>query len=934
MNLRGIELIDKVIEYIKSGKSDIKIPVPQPVSKKLLDKARIKGDLELSPSMKRFMEFDVSWFANRFEIFDDTESLEFAPVSVAIALRDGLNDDVFWTCFKKLPSPMPQSDCLPLDTGSETMRILFLGIKDKYGEYPVLNLDIDDTPCIDLAASGFDIWLAGYSGLIPDTSVYYKNDNEETSKSLFSNTDGLDCDYCDEMEDENEEDAAEEKPKNKSKKKIKITEENLAKMSKTDLENAFADSMENKDEEIAKSILNELQKRYPEEKKWKKNAVYQAIFSDNTEYAKILIELGAKPDNEDLWLACHGRSAEMIRLVVDSGAEINSKGKDRGYPLDIAAEHNNIDAVKYLLDHGAIARPSSFYDAISQFYSRKNGEDDSIEILKLLIKAGGKIDDRTEGGWTPLIQAVENGLFKVLKFLIDQGADINAVDYKGSNSILVAWEKDRKEIFDYLVLKGASKDIRNDDGISFSDIFDETGKFPKKFQVRLFETASVQTIKARIKFYFPVPRYDDDIHVAPLFNYLENLVKAGIAGSNKFAPDFSDFEWIKNLPKKPGKPDMKSIKEFSVEFKVKGISSEAFSVWILNFFKKSFSTKYAITELEITGETDDKNAILIDTEKAKKWIENGMPEKFSMWKEIPFETTESKAGKICHVETEIKMDEDIPYCIENAVRNTALYFKEFDIKSKYSNDHIWIDLKSAGEKIDFTYRYLGGNKNEKYNCNIELTKILFINAFIKADKKFKVKKFVWSLGVEYGISEPTSEPDDDQSNDNDKIEVSPSNRATCKGCKKKIDKGILRFAFETEFESYNYFHLECAAKKKDKRFKKAIDNYKGEIPDKDKLLTLASSAKSGGSPSVYPYAEHAKTSRSKCIKCGKAIEKDGLRIAIEREYESSAGGMMTGTGYLHVECAKDWENISLDSVLKNSLNLDEKDKNILNKELV
>ena len=144
------------------------------------------------------------------------------------------------------------------------------------------------------------------------------------------------------------------------------------------------------------------------------------------------------------------------------------------------------------------------------------------------------------------------------------------------------------------------------------------------------------------------------------------------------------------------------------------------------------------------------------------------------------------------------------------------------------------------------------------------------------------------------------------------IEISPSSRAQCRGCKKKIDKGELRFAESymlpgTDQEGKRYFHLKCAAEKAGAGLQEAMNGYEGEIPDKAGLEELIKKAppKKGGKPTKFPSADRAPTGRAKCIQCSEAIEKDSWRVAIEREIDT--GTFMTkGAGYLHPGCALEW----------------------------
>jgi hypothetical protein len=141
------------------------------------------------------------------------------------------------------------------------------------------------------------------------------------------------------------------------------------------------------------------------------------------------------------------------------------------------------------------------------------------------------------------------------------------------------------------------------------------------------------------------------------------------------------------------------------------------------------------------------------------------------------------------------------------------------------------------------------------------------------------------------------------------IEPAKSGRASCRTCKGKIEKGALRFgeevpnAFSDSGEmSYQWHHLECAAKKKPGPLKATLASYTGEIPNRADLEKSMDEAARTEKPSTFPYAERASTSRSSCQECEEKIEKGQLRVAIEREVETGTF-MRKSAGYLHPACA-------------------------------
>ncbi len=140
------------------------------------------------------------------------------------------------------------------------------------------------------------------------------------------------------------------------------------------------------------------------------------------------------------------------------------------------------------------------------------------------------------------------------------------------------------------------------------------------------------------------------------------------------------------------------------------------------------------------------------------------------------------------------------------------------------------------------------------------------------------------------------------------IEEAKSGRASCRTCKKTIGKGELRFGEEApnqfgDTPSLRWHHLACAAAKLPVELKAALDAYDGEVPDRaalDKAMA-ESIAKGHAKPGGFPYADKAPTGRARCMQCSEAIEKDSVRVAVEREIETGAM-VQRSAGYMHPKC--------------------------------
>ena len=140
------------------------------------------------------------------------------------------------------------------------------------------------------------------------------------------------------------------------------------------------------------------------------------------------------------------------------------------------------------------------------------------------------------------------------------------------------------------------------------------------------------------------------------------------------------------------------------------------------------------------------------------------------------------------------------------------------------------------------------------------------------------------------------------------IEEAKSGRASCRTCKKTIDKGALRLGIEAanafgDTPSMQWHHLPCAAGKLPAELKEALAAYAGEVANRAELEQAMAEAyqKGNAKPGGFPYTDRAPTGRAKCMECSEPIAKDTFRIAVEREIEVGAT-VQRGAGYMHPKC--------------------------------
>ncbi len=91
-------------------------------------------------------------------------------------------------------------------------------------------------------------------------------------------------------------------------------------------------------------------------------------------------------------------------------------------------------------------------------------EKGDLEAVQALVQGGSKADTLIEYGEhkiTPLMKACWDGEMDIAKYLIDQGANVNAADDQGATSLSNAVNRDRPEFVQLLIDHGAKVNIKD-----------------------------------------------------------------------------------------------------------------------------------------------------------------------------------------------------------------------------------------------------------------------------------------------------------------------------------------------------------------------------------------------------------------------------------------------------------------------------------------
>ena len=190
------------------------------------------------------------------------------------------------------------------------------------------------------------------------------------------------------------------------------------------------------------------------------NALRLACESGNTEAVDLLVEeaerQGLKADFYDggkLNSAAGRHDLEMVKHLLEN------------YHLAIgylgmrwAVERNDVEMVELLLSYGAELNPDAAQLGDNMGYLGCAASSAGLEMVQLLVEAGAEVDGTYWNGVTPAMDAAYVSV-RILKYLTEQGADINARSgYNDTPLMYAVWGKNR-ECVEFLLSEGADASV-------------------------------------------------------------------------------------------------------------------------------------------------------------------------------------------------------------------------------------------------------------------------------------------------------------------------------------------------------------------------------------------------------------------------------------------------------------------------------------------
>ena len=158
--------------------------------------------------------------------------------------------------------------------------------------------------------------------------------------------------------------------------------------------------------------------------------------------------------------AKEGAIEEVVRLLARDGINIEARDdNDNGLTaLMLAARWGKTEVVKLLLDRGADIETKDNNGQTALMLATQSG---NTEIVELLLDRDANIEAKNYHGNTALMLAAGRGNTEIVKLLLDRGADIEAKEYNGRTALMLAELNENTKIVELLLEHKAKVEAKN-----------------------------------------------------------------------------------------------------------------------------------------------------------------------------------------------------------------------------------------------------------------------------------------------------------------------------------------------------------------------------------------------------------------------------------------------------------------------------------------
>ena len=190
--------------------------------------------------------------------------------------------------------------------------------------------------------------------------------------------------------------------------------------------------------------------------------IHYAAWFAHADVVRLLLDRGAEVNVKDnagltpLHYAAKDVYVDVIMLLLNRGADVNAKDNDGWTPLHDATWEGHADVAVVLLDRGAQVNGKNNNGWTPLHYAAWYGH---VDVATLLLGRGAEVNCKDNKGKTPLRFAIGLGHVDVATLLLDRGAEINCeIKFKNGKGETALGLAEKQEIRNYLVKRGAKKE--------------------------------------------------------------------------------------------------------------------------------------------------------------------------------------------------------------------------------------------------------------------------------------------------------------------------------------------------------------------------------------------------------------------------------------------------------------------------------------------
>eukprot|EP00882_Tetradesmus_deserticola_P005938 GHRQ01006253.1.p1 GENE.GHRQ01006253.1~~GHRQ01006253.1.p1 ORF type:complete len:377 (+),score=136.97 GHRQ01006253.1:295-1425(+) len=190
---------------------------------------------------------------------------------------------------------------------------------------------------------------------------------------------------------------------------------------------------------------------------------------------------------------CTLRQRGDSRMSCRRGVDLDAADGNGLRPLHLAAITNRLEIVKLLIDKGANPTKQDDEGDVPLHWAATKGH---TEMMEMLMDRGSAVDAGNKGGWTALHRAALTGRLPACRLLLRRGAGLNSITKDGRTALHLAALQNQLGVMELLLGLGAGTHFRDCRGATAAELcITDTGRglIQEKCAARADNTASAAT---------------------------------------------------------------------------------------------------------------------------------------------------------------------------------------------------------------------------------------------------------------------------------------------------------------------------------------------------------------------------------------------------------------------------------------------------------